>query len=565
MAVVVLLGTAWTGFRAYQVQRSLAASVADAKDLRSAVADQDLEALPALLAELQDDSGEAARRTNGLSWRALGVLPVVGDDADGVRTISNVVHDLSVGGLEEAVQAAEQLDVLAPRDGRVDIEAVRDLQPSIAAASRALSEADATLAEVDSSGFVRPLQRGFDDLASQTASGADAMRAADATAQVLPAALGAEDLQRYLVVFQNNAEVRATGGLPGSTALLTADDGRLRLVRQVAGNSFGRRESPVLPLTPGELNLFGSQLGTFFLDAGYTPDFDRAADLWRARWSERFAEPVDGVLAIDTVALSYVIDALGPIDVDGVRLTGDNAVDELLSGVYRRNPDEPAAQDRFFQQVASTVFARISAGDLEPRAFYTGLARATAEGRILLTSYDDDVVGPLEDEAITGPDLQDEDPEFIVTLDDASPDKMTYYLHSEARLLPRYCLGGDQQTYDVKLRLSSTAPEDVSDLPDYVTGAGKRTDEGNIALTVRLFAPPGALVGDATLNRRQVEVDAQEFEGHTVSTVEVDLEPGEIVDLSWRAVGAPGETGATAMWATPTIGSGTQETADPVC
>ena len=38
---------------------------------------------------------------------------------------------------------------------------------------------------------------------------------------------GADGPRDYLLVFQNNAEIRATGGLPGSWARLHAEDGKL--------------------------------------------------------------------------------------------------------------------------------------------------------------------------------------------------------------------------------------------------------------------------------------------------------------------------------------------------
>ncbi len=100
--------------------------------------------------------------------------------------------------------------------------------------------------------------------------------------------LGKEGPRKYLLVFQNNAEVRATGGLPGSVSLLNVNDGQIELTRQVTGSSFGRRSGNVLPLSAAEKQLFGSQFGEFFLNANVTPDFPRAAELWRARWEETY-------------------------------------------------------------------------------------------------------------------------------------------------------------------------------------------------------------------------------------------------------------------------------------
>ena len=65
--------------------------------------------------------------------------------------------------------------------------------------------------------------------------------------------LGEEGERTYLVAFQNNAEVRATGGMPGSMVELTARDGRLKMGRSFTPSDLadGTR---VLPARAYELS-----------------------------------------------------------------------------------------------------------------------------------------------------------------------------------------------------------------------------------------------------------------------------------------------------------------------
>ena len=112
------------------------------------------------------------------------------------------------------------------------------------------------------------------------------------------------------------------------------DQGRLSLTRQGTAGDFPSTAEPVLPLSPGELQAYHQQLGTYWQDAGFTPDFPRAAQLWSAHWRQRFPDtPIRGVIAIDPVALSYVLDGTGPVKVGDVELTTDNAIEELLNGM----------------------------------------------------------------------------------------------------------------------------------------------------------------------------------------------------------------------------------------
>lgn len=565
LAVGVVLLTVWVGYRAWTVQQALADTVASAREVRSAAGERDLDALPGLVDELERDSGVAVDRTDSVAWRLLGVLPYVGDDADAVSLVSQVVHGLAGSGLEAGVEAASHIDGLTPRQGRIDLDAVAALEGPAGEAATATAAASARLAEVETQDLLGALRDGFEDLDAQLADAADVLAAAHTATELLPGLLGAEGSKTYLAVFQNNAEARSTGGLPGSVVQLSADDGEIGLVRQVPGQSFGRRATPVLPLTDGERTLYGNFLGTFFLDAGFTPDFARAAELWSARWQERFPGPVDGVVSLDTVALSYVVGSLtAPLVVDGVQIDQDTLVEELLHRTYLRLRD-PDAQDAFFGRVSSAVFDRVRSGDLDPETFLSALTRATSEGRLHFASAEDEVADALAGSSLSGPTIDGDEPSVLVTFDDKGADKMTYFLRARTRLEARYCLDG-RQAFELVLRLSSTAPQDAAQLPDYVTGRGSSANApGELAVTVRVYTPAGGTLGDARLGGQTIEAEAQVLGERTVSSTAVRLAPGEVADLSWRLLGAPGVTTGTDLWVTPTLDSGAQDHVAPAC
>ena len=109
-----------------------------------------------------------------------------------------------------------------------------------------------------------------------------ALGSAQKATEVLPGFLGADGPRDYLLVFQNNAEIRTTGGLPGSWAEVHAEDGRLEIDptghRQrvpAAGHpdpAAERRESS---------QVYSDLLGVYFQDANFSTDFPRAAQLLR--------------------------------------------------------------------------------------------------------------------------------------------------------------------------------------------------------------------------------------------------------------------------------------------
>lgn len=65
--------------------------------------------------------------------------------------------------------------------------------------------------------------------------------------------LGGDGPRHYLLMFQNNAEERASGGNPASMAMITVDDGRVTLGRQASSSDFPHPyDKPVwTPTGPG--------------------------------------------------------------------------------------------------------------------------------------------------------------------------------------------------------------------------------------------------------------------------------------------------------------------------
>jgi hypothetical protein len=565
---VVLLAAAWAGWTAYRVNQDLTSAVDDVTALRQAVEDGDDAAADAALAQLREHSGSAADRTDGLIWSVLEQVPSYGDDAHGVAVVSDVIDDLSRSGIEPLVRVSGDLESIVPSGGRIDPIAVQTLQAPMASAHAAFVAADDRLSAEDPSGYVERLRSKYRELAGQVDDAATALASADTAVQVLPTMLGADGAQNYLLIFQNNAEIRATGGLPGAVSLVRADDGQVEMTRQVAANTFGNTAKPVLPLTAAEEEIYSEKLGTFFLNANLQPDFPRASDLWKARWEQVYSEKIDGILSIDPVAISYVLGATGPIEAEGVTLTEDNAVDELLHEVYLRY-DDPADQDTFFRAVASTMFDRISQGAESPRDLIAALAKGADEHRLYVHDFDTDVQDELAGTGVAGEVVTDASsrPEVGVYLTDATGAKMSYYLRYDVDVDATYCTNG-VQGLSAHARLMSEAPEDAASLPPYLTGGGAYgVKPGNQVVFVRLFGPVDGTVSGVALNGKPITgFPSVDYDGRKVFTAVVELKPQQRADLTWRMKTGPGQDRDVQVRVTPSVQSGSSSsTASSAC
>ncbi len=145
-------------------------------------------------------------------------------------------------------------------------------------------------------------------------------------ARVAQIFLGSNDLKRYLVVFQNNAEMRATGGFIGSYALVDFSNGGIKNIEVPAGGSYdtegGLKERII---APEPLHLVNPLW--YFWDANWWPDWPTSAK--KLSWFyERSGGPtVDGVISLTPTVLERVLDVIGPIDMTeeyGVVVTAEN-------------------------------------------------------------------------------------------------------------------------------------------------------------------------------------------------------------------------------------------------
>ena len=133
-------------------------------------------------------------------------------------------------------------------------------------------------------------------------------------AEVLPDILGDDKKRSYLILFQNNMELRPTGGFIGSFAIVTFDKGRIAEINvsdvySADGQLKGHIEPPV-PIK----NCLG-EANWFLRDSNWDPDFPTSSE--RAEWflDKEIDRKVDGVLAVNLGLVERILKETGPVRV----------------------------------------------------------------------------------------------------------------------------------------------------------------------------------------------------------------------------------------------------------
>lgn len=152
--------------------------------------------------------------------------------------------------------------------------------------------------------------------------------------QTINEVFGGHGVRRYLIVFQNPHEIRATGGFVGSFAIMDIKDGQITDFNIPPGGSYdlqGQLSESVEPPAP----LLLSNKRWEFQDANWFPDFSTSAEkmLWFYRKSRNVT--ADGVIAINSTVLERMLSIIGPVTDEKrkLTLTKDNAISTIQTTV----------------------------------------------------------------------------------------------------------------------------------------------------------------------------------------------------------------------------------------
>ncbi|MGB9637538.1 MAG: DUF4012 domain-containing protein, partial [Microgenomates group bacterium] len=131
---------------------------------------------------------------------------------------------------------------------------------------------------------------------------------------ILPPILGVEGMKTYLVLFQNNTELRPTGGFIGSYGVVRLEKGKMVDfevfdVYQADGQLKGHVEPPE------DLKNYLGEAAWYLRDSNWDPDFPVSAQ--RAQWflDKETQVNADGTIALNLEAIKKLLSALGEVEV----------------------------------------------------------------------------------------------------------------------------------------------------------------------------------------------------------------------------------------------------------
>lgn len=217
----------------------------------------------------------------------------------------------------------------------------------------------------------------------------DALEKFRRTAAFVSDLLGGRRTQRYLVLFENNLELRPTGGFIGSVALLDIAGGRVTNLEAPGGGAYalqGQLTEKVIAPEPLHLVNPHWQLQ----DANWWPDFPTSAEKVRLFYEKSGGVTVDGILAVTPDLLVDLLAATRPVDLTaeyGVTVTADNIADVLLDAIEKEK--ESTAPKKIIGDLLPAVLANVfQEKQTDKLAVVAAFERALAMRSLLLFFQD---------------------------------------------------------------------------------------------------------------------------------------------------------------------------------
>lgn len=495
-AVAGLLG-ATLAVQALEVRDDLLAAKSSISQLGPLVEARDEAGLQTAAADLSARTSRAASTVDTPLWAMAAQVPVVGANIDAVSRVTRAANILVEDALPPGIQMLSGLDLdrLTLDGGGINLQPLLQAQDALPVMAQAFSAAKAETDGVDTDQLLSPVSGPVEEIRDVVDRAAPAL---DVVNRYLPTLLditGANGQKKYLIVFQNNAESRATGGNPSANIIMDVNQGAFTLLEQGGPSTFYRPGAAGEQFTdlPAEtLSLYPSSFARYSQDNTMTPDFPTTAQLFRDAYSEVSGGQFDGVISVDPVVLSHMLAVAGPVEVLGQTITADNAVKVLLSDAYQKFPTARES-DAFFAAVSETVFRHLTSTKWDPAKMLDALTQSAQEKRVNISFTTPEAQQLVDELGLDGGLRTDNTVKTQVGtyLNDYSVGKLEYHLSQTVAA-----------TCDPSARVITTTTTLASSVPStglssYTLGernAANGLPATSMMLNVLFFAPPGGEV-----------------------------------------------------------------------
>lgn len=240
----------------------------------------------------------------------------------GFATLDPLLSELGFknnGEVETAEKSAQE---------RIDfvVNSIPEILPKADEISKKVNEAEVELSKIDPNKYpedfrginVREKMKNVLDLFKSVSA---YISESKPLLESAPYLLGMEEDRKYLVLFQNDKELRPTGGFLTAYSIMKVSKAKFEPVTSDDIYNLDAKYKPSIEAPEAIVDLIK---GPYILsknirlrDMNYNPDFKVSMDMFSEGLNEVGVDDIDGIIAVDTGLLVNLLDALGEIGVPG--------------------------------------------------------------------------------------------------------------------------------------------------------------------------------------------------------------------------------------------------------
>ena len=567
--LIALVAAAFAAVGSAKEMKSQATQVLqDVKSIQTAIGENDYAVAAQSAQQASELTGSIAGELSSPLWMVASIIPVYGQDISGMRDLMTALDNAFDEGLVPLTKTLEANppDSLISADRRINVAAVTQLLDAVQDAAPSMQKC-ADVAESLPEMHIEQLKSVVDPAKEKLTTINATFQKAAALAPVAGPVLGANGNRTYLIVAQNSAELRSSGGFPGSMGTLEIRDGEIIL------NDFAKvydvltdTNPSSVSITDEEYALFGAASMDCPRDAGIDPDFTRVASIWAASYEERNAAHLDGVISITPSVVQDILAIVGPVTLsDGTELTGSNATKVLQSDIYWKylaegaDPDGTggAVTDALFAQAAHETFNKLfsnlnadtlikfascMAKDMEDRTVMFWL---TDEGdQAILASLD--CSGALNDDPMR--------PELGVFFSLWVGSKMGWYVDIDNQVLESKKNADGSYTYKMQTTFTDTvSSEEIVAGGEYIIGDIYDYEYGILYPCLYIYAPAGGSISNLESNSSVAFEEARHDGLQAFKAWRTVLRPDQPIVCTYTVTTAPNASQEMKIVCTPTL------------
>jgi hypothetical protein len=346
-SLLLILGIGWLGYKAVRIGLYGWTLYSTGTEIVSTLrADTELDTL----VSLQPEMASLADSVAGIEAQMRPFAPIL-NALDGWTMYGSTLAatpELLTAGVELSALAAEGLALAAPAFTAADGEQmdafaalVQERSADFSLLAERAERANIALLSIPTQGIHPALAEQLTQVQSLSPLMGPALQSAPA----FPDLLGLRSPVTYLVLFQNNHELRGTGGFISAVGELTLSRGRISNLETTDGYNIYSEEIEYAA-APEPMQKYLKTEILVFRDANWSPDLPTSARTARQLYEQVRDATINGVVTVDLDAVELIIDAMGGIEVEGIegKITGANVVD-----IIKQLWDNPLETDATIQ------------------------------------------------------------------------------------------------------------------------------------------------------------------------------------------------------------------------